>query len=181
MRDLRLIVPEFDTKRKYGLSFPGLVDLLVKCGFIRGALSSILEFQDHFCGGSSEMDDVLTLKLLDELASTCKYSTPSTTSTTSTRNKLEIIRDLYMGLCSSDGEYLTRIIIKQFKSDPMYRLHQVHPCAVVIYKNQMDLFTLGQSLSEIDRVFNRNQLQDKSTRIQVYREYGRPKVVLSIK
>jgi hypothetical protein len=176
MKDLRLVVPEFDYKRKYGLSLAGLVDLLVKAGYILNSVKSIKDIQVQFKSvGKQDINDSKINILLDELASKCIYSTIVTEK--SRRSNLDIIIDLYYGLNGSDAEYISRIILKQFTVDPLYRLHQVHPCALVIYRNQRDLETLSSSLLEIDKKFSREELKDKSKRIQVYKEYGKPKVV----
>lgn len=174
MRDLRLIVPEFDYKRKYGLVLQNIVDLLLKNGYLSRKVDDIQDIQEYFlCTGRT---GIKNYELLDELASTCSYSTISVEK--SKRSKLEIIRDLFYGLDGSDAQEMVRIILKQFKSDPYHRLHNVHPCALVIFRNQRDLFTLQNTLLEIDKKFTRIELQDKSKRIQAYREYGKPIVVI---
>lgn len=93
--ELELLIPEFDYKRKYGISNLKLFQLLRECGFLlkNSSVKSIQDIQNNFIStrASKTVDQVNGL--LDELASTCKYSTLKTL--TSSRSKLEILRDLF--------------------------------------------------------------------------------------
>lgn len=72
---------------------------------------------------------------------------------------------------------MARIILKSMNRDPWSKLHEIHPCAFVLYKNQRCLKTLARNLKEISKNYSMEELQDKSKRIQVYKEFP-PQVVI---
>ncbi|KAI6125420.1 DNA ligase/mRNA capping enzyme [Pisolithus croceorrhizus] len=132
---LRLLFPEEDTPRKYGLQESRLASYLGGCldsstVFMRDARKLKSWSKESFSGclgeellkfaipgtetGPKSLQEIDAL--LDELAATCQFSDKCFhTAYPSPRSKTTILRALYDSLPATDAAYLTQIILKDLR------------------------------------------------------------------
>ena len=172
-----LYFPEFDYKRKYGISHSKLKKELLIFGKFQdldniGKEFKRIEQKEYYTREINE--------LLDELASKCEYTTGDDGKRveSSQRSVSSIIYDLFKGQTGIGAKWLCRIILKSFKDSPWSRLSKYHPCATVLFKNQKCLKSLYANLCRINDKYTRIELmENKNNRIKAYQDYGKPIVV----